>query len=124
MSLTPTDLTKIKKLVNTIVNPRFESIDERFGKIDERFGKIDERFDGVDRRFGKIDERFDGVDRRFEKIEEKIDGLPTRDEFLTKMDEVITELQATRQEQVFISHRTFDLEDRVSALEKGNPKHP
>jgi len=110
MSLTPTDLTKIKKLVNTIVNPRFESIDERFGKIDERFGKIDERFDGVD--------------RRFEKIEEKIDGLPTRDEFLTKMDEVITELQATRQEQVFISHRTFDLEDRVSALEKGNPKHP
>lgn len=112
MTLTPIDLNKIKNLINTTVNPRFAEIDERLERLDKRFEKIDERFE-------KIDERF-------EKIDEKMGGLLTRDEFLNKMDEVITELQTTRQEQVFISHRIPNLEDRVSALEKIHPqgKHP
>jgi hypothetical protein len=38
-------------------------------------------------------------------IEEKIKILPTRDEFLTKMDQVMKELETIRDEQTIIGHQ-------------------
>ena len=58
-----------------------------------------------------------------EAIEEKlvtkddISHLPTKDEFYTKMDEVVGELKASREEQTLLSHRVSDHEDRIEKIE-------
>ena len=39
--------------------------------------------------------------------------LPTKDEFYTKMDEVIGELKTIREEQTLLSHRVSDHEDGI-----------
>lgn len=56
-----------------------------------------------------------------EKLDEKIKGLPTKDEFYTKMDEVMGELKAIREEQAAMFHRLSDREDRISGLEDIHP---
>jgi len=60
MTLTPKDLSSIKKVVGDVfheqiseyhanmVKPEFEKIDQRFEKIDQRFEKIDQRFDRLE----------------------------------------------------------------------------
>lgn len=53
-----------------------------------------------------------------EKLEEKIRLLPTKDEFFSKMDELMGELSAIRDEQTIISHQVSDQEERLSALEE------
>ncbi len=60
-----------------------------------------------------------------EEIQESIKHLPTRDQFYTKMDEVMGELKAIREEQTLITGRVTqhsdDLEEhdvRISKLEK------
>jgi len=53
-----------------------------------------------------------------EKLEEKIRLLPTKDEFFSKMDELMGELSAIRDEQTIIGHQVSDQEERLSALEE------
>lgn len=53
-----------------------------------------------------------------EKLEEKVGNLPTKDEFFGKMDEVMGELKAIREEQPLQSHRLSNHEDRITVLEK------
>jgi predicted nuclease with TOPRIM domain len=53
-----------------------------------------------------------------EKIDEKTRNLPTKDEFFGKMDEVMGELKAIREEQPLQSHRLSNHEDRISVIEK------
>jgi len=53
-----------------------------------------------------------------EKLEEKIRLLPTKDEFFSKMDELMGELSAIRDEQTIISHQVSDHEERLSGLEE------
>jgi dsDNA-specific endonuclease/ATPase MutS2 len=43
--------------------------------------------------------------------------LPTKDEFYTKMDEVMGELKATREEVAIRSHQVADHEDRIEKIE-------
>ena len=43
--------------------------------------------------------------------------LPTKDEFYTKMDEVVGELKTIREEQTLLSHRVSDHEDRIEQIE-------
>lgn len=54
-------------------------------------------------------------------VEEKLDGkikiLPTKDEFFSKMDEVMGELETIREEQILVSHRVSNHEDRLEKLE-------
>jgi hypothetical protein len=58
-----------------------------------------------------------------EAIEEKlvtkddITHLPTKDEFYTKMDEVMGELKAIREEQPLQSHKLSEHEDRIEKIE-------
>ena len=58
-----------------------------------------------------------------EAVEEKlvtksdISHLPTKDEFYTKMDEVMGELKTIREEQTLLSHRVSDHEDRIEKIE-------
>ena len=54
-----------------------------------------------------------------EMFDEKFGLLPTKDEFFTKMDEVMGELKAIREEHSMLSARVFDdLEPRVEKIEK------
>ena len=53
-----------------------------------------------------------------EKLEEKLRSLPTKDEFFSKMDELMGELSAIRDEQTIIGHQVSDHEERLSALEE------
>src|SRR5688500_10315860 len=58
-----------------------------------------------------------------EAIEEKlvtkddISLLPTKDEFFTKMDEVMGELKTIREEQALQSQHLSDNEDRIEKIE-------
>lgn len=56
-----------------------------------------------------------------EKLEEKIKILPTKDEFFSKMDEVMGELATIRDEQTIISHQVSDHGDRLEKLEEAAP---
>ena len=60
-----------------------------------------------------------------EEIQESIRHLPTKDQFYTKMDEVMGELKAIREEQTLttgrVSQHSDDIEEhdvRISKLEK------
>lgn len=53
-----------------------------------------------------------------EKLEERTSNLPTKDEFFGKMDEVVGELKAIREEQPLQSHKLSDHEDRITTLEE------
>jgi predicted nuclease with TOPRIM domain len=53
-----------------------------------------------------------------EKLEEKLRLLPTKDEFFSKMDELMGELSTIRDEQTIIGHQVSDHEERLSALEE------
>jgi hypothetical protein len=53
-----------------------------------------------------------------EEIEEKVSNLPTKDEFFTKMDEVMGELKAIREEQPLQSNRLSNHEDRLEKIEE------
>ena len=53
-----------------------------------------------------------------EKLDEKIKILPTKEEFFSKMDEVMGELGTIREEQTVLSHQTVDHENRLTTLEE------
>lgn len=52
------------------------------------------------------------------KLDEKIKFLPTRDEFYTKMDELMVEIKAIREEQETHSGQHSEINDRFEKLEK------
>jgi predicted nuclease with TOPRIM domain len=58
-----------------------------------------------------VDEKLD------EKLDAKLSYLPTKDEFYGKMDEVIGELKAIREEQAAQSHKLSNHEDRIQKVE-------
>jgi len=49
---------------------------------------------------------------QMKSLEEKINNLPTKEEHFNKMDEVVTELQRIRDEQVGMEGRVSKLEDQ------------
>lgn len=54
-------------------------------------------------------------------VKEEIKHLPTKDDFYEKMDEVMGELKAIREEDEVQSGKLFDHEDRITSLEKVCP---
>lgn len=57
------------------------------------------------------------VDEKIRELEERISHLPTKDEFYTKMDEVVGELKTIR-EQTVISHRVSEHTDQLDNHEQ------
>ncbi len=53
-----------------------------------------------------------------ERIEERTKNLPTKDEFFTKMDEIMGELKTIRESADILTHRASDHEDRITKIEK------
>jgi len=62
---------------------------------------------------------FDQMERVLdEKLDEKLKNLPTKDEFFSKMDEVMGELETIREEQTTLSHQVSNHENRLKTLEE------
>ncbi len=64
---------------------------------------------------------FEELSEKFGELAKKIDLLPTKDDFFTKMDEVVGELETMRQEGTVGSHQISDHEDRIEKLEEIHP---
>ena len=58
-----------------------------------------------------------------EVVDDKTKFLPTTDVFLTKMDEVMGELQKTREEQTMLSFRVSTHSDEISDLQNIHPNN-
>lgn len=62
---------------------------------------------------------FDQIEKVLdEKLDEKLKILPTKEEFFSKMDEVMGELETAREEQTTLSHQVADHENRLGILEE------
>lgn len=61
-----------------------------------------------------------------EKVRQYIGQLPTRDEFNSRMDEMMGELKTVREEQSGLSQHDRDQFDAIEALQKIHPhnSHP
>ena len=55
-------------------------------------------------------------------IREEIKNLPTKDEFFSKMDEVMGELKTIREEQTTLSYTVSNHENRLKNLEEIHPE--
>lgn len=52
-----------------------------------------------------------------QKLDEKFNLLPTKDEFFSKMDEVVGELKKVPEEQVIIAAKQAEHSDKIAKLE-------
>lgn len=58
------------------------------------------------------------IDEKLEEIlDDKLGKLPNKEEFYSKMDEVVGELKTVREEQPLQSHRLSNHEDRIQNIE-------
>lgn len=53
-----------------------------------------------------------------EKIDEKVRNLPTKNEFFSKMDEIMGELKTIRESTDALTHRASNHDDRITKIEK------
>jgi predicted nuclease with TOPRIM domain len=58
-----------------------------------------------------------------EKVKEYVGSLPTKEEFNSRMDEIMGELKTIREEMTMLSGRTYDNTDRLDQLEKIHPDY-
>mgnify|MGYP001603847250 CR=1 FL=1 len=61
------------------------------------------------------------IKEEFEELKEKVSNLPTKQEFFTKMDEVMNELKTIREEHVVLNGKVDRTDERVENLEKIHP---
>jgi hypothetical protein len=59
---------------------------------------------------------------KVENLEESVSHLPSKDEFYEKMDEIMGELRAIREEQAVMSDRLSGHENRITKLEEAHPE--
>jgi phosphopantetheine adenylyltransferase len=52
------------------------------------------------------------------KLEEKLRYFPSKEEFFKRIDEVMKELKAIREEKSVLTHQVIDHEDRITNLEE------
>lgn len=68
------------------------------------------------------EERFDAsmanIDARFDRVERRIDNCVTKDEFHSRMDEVVTILRRLDQERVFTTEWIRRIESDVDRVKK------
>ncbi|KKQ98568.1 MAG: hypothetical protein UT24_C0009G0068 [Candidatus Woesebacteria bacterium GW2011_GWB1_39_12] len=60
-----------------------------------------------------------------EKLNEKLKHFPSKEDFFSKMDEIMTELKTMREEQIVLTSKVYDdLEPRMEKVEKKVQIHP
>lgn len=58
------------------------------------------------------------IDEKFEDFEIKINHLPTKEEFFSRMDKVMGELQKLRDEVIIVNHQYERTNKRVDKVDK------
>ena len=82
----------------------------------ERMAKLDD--DDLKAFKGLIEVTVDEVIEKKELVTKSdLSHLPTKEDFYTKMDEVMGELKTIREEQTVQSHQLSDHEDRIHKVE-------
>lgn len=80
----------------------------------------------VDRKYLRVylDDLFDT--KLEEKVKQYVGNLPTREEFNSRMDEMMGELKTVREEHAMLSQHSSDHSDAIEALQKIHPhnSHP
>lgn len=109
--LTSQDLKQIKNVVEEVVDEKLEE------KLNEKLKPFPTR-DEFEKRMKLLATKDD-----IEDLKEKIKFLPTTDVFLTKMDEVVGELQKTRDEHDSLTYRVSVHSDEISALQDLHPNN-
>lgn len=99
--LTSQDLKQIKNVVEEVVDEKIKNLPTR---------------DEFEKRMKLLATKDD-----IEDLKEKIKFLPTTDVFLTKMDEVVGELQKTRDEHYSLTYRVSVHSDEILALQDLHP---
>jgi len=59
----------------------------------------------------------DAIETKGLVTKEDVSHLPTKDDFYTKMHEVMRELKTIREEQTLLSHQVSDHEDSIQKIE-------
>lgn len=78
----------------------------------------------LDKRLGKNLEKLEGLvenvlDRKLdEKLDEKLSHLPTKEEFFSRMDKLLGEVQKSRDEQTMLSARVSVHSDQIEEIQK------
>lgn len=101
--LTSQDLKQIKNVVEEVVDEKIKNLPTR---------------DEFEKRVKLLATKDD-----IENLKEKIKFLPTTDVFLTKMDEVVGELQKTRDEHDSLTYRVSVHSDEILALQDLHPNN-
>lgn len=101
--LTTKDLKQIKNVVEEVVDEKIKNLPTR---------------DEFEKRVKLLATKDD-----IENLKEKIKFLPTTDVFLTKMDEVVGELQKTRDEHDSLTYRVSVHSDEILALQDLHPNN-
>lgn len=101
--LTSQDLKQIKNVVEEVVDEKIKNLPTR---------------DEFEKRVKLLVTKDD-----IENLKEKIKFLPTTDVFLTKMDEVVGELQKTRDEHDSLTYRVSVHSDEILALQDLHPNN-
>lgn len=58
-----------------------------------------------------------------EKVKKYVGNLPTKEEFNSRMDEMIGELKTVREEQAMLSQHDVDQQDQIDLLKKIHPDY-
>lgn len=119
MPLNNDDFKKVKKIVKDEVGLQLDNkLGPKLEKVEKLITKsLDERL-GVGLK--KLEKFIKNVIAEDETLVRKDDikNLPTKQEFFTKMDELITEVKTSRDEQTMLSHRVAVHSDQIERLEK------
>jgi predicted transcriptional regulator len=82
--------------------------------------KVERKFVGINGRFDQMGNRFATIDNKLDEMEERFEAKLTefRDDFYTKIDPILKEVAASREERLIISQHLSDQNDRIEKVEK------
>ncbi len=76
-------------VIDQVITPRFDALNQRFDGLEHRFDGLEQRFDG-------LEQRFDGLEQRFDAVEQQLDDVK---EDLAEVREDVADL---REEQAYV----------------------
>jgi|GEM_PF-2154205 len=80
--------------------PTYKELDKRLSRLESRF-------------FSGVDEKFDVQEEKFER---KL--FEFKNQFFEKIDPILEEVMASREERSIIAHHISELRDRIEKIEK------
>ena len=115
----------IVSAVKTALKPEFLGLKRAIKSDEKRIGNLETDVHEIKTVVNHLSTKVDHLTTEtgkhktaIQELTERISFLPTRDEFYSKMDDMMTELVAIRQEQSVMSYRVSQHSDEITALQK------